>query len=811
MADHLDRRILGTLSLFSGFVGLFAVALGGAVLLGWWVGSPGLVTLRPGLAAMTSVTASLFVLSGVSLLARQASRPRAAAVAALVAFLVAAPILVDELIVQRDRLDPWIGNRIGPLVGQTAPATALGFVLLATALLTLGRNGLAGRIALAASGSGALLFFLVLLGYAYGVDGLYAASFFHSVALHTAVGLFLLFLACFVHEPASGWSTLIASSTPIGSATRGQLLITILVPCAVGYAVVQGIGVGAIPTSLGIALVVATTLAAMVVRIFRDGQMLETLDSERRSALQGQRTLNAELEQRVTERTISLSESEARLRTYFDHAPEAIAVFRRTAAGRFVFDAVNPAYRAVFALPSDPAGQEPAELTDPAAASDIQQQLSICLESGRVHEYTAERSIAGQTRAIHVVLAPVLPAASALVLGTMRDVTETRDRDEQLRQAYKMDAIGQLTGGLAHDFNNLLAGIGGSLELMDTRIAQNRTESLPRYIEAAQAGVRRAAALTHRLLSFSRRQTLDPQPTDINRLVAGMEELLSRTVGPEITIEIRAAPGLWTALLDPNQVENALLNLCINARDAMQGGGRLTIHTDNITVGPGGMNGVGPGEYPSMCVTDTGTGMTPDVAARAFDPFFTTKPIGQGTGLGLSMIYGFVRQSGGHATIETTLGQGTTICLHFPRHHAPSAPALSTAPVIAPTARQAEGILLVDDEPTLRALVAESLADLGYTIHQAEDAAAALVLLQSTVAIDLLVTDVGLPGGLNGRQLADAARTGRPGLKVLFVTGYADVAVLNHGDLEAGMHLLTKPFPLATLAGRVGAILAPSA
>ncbi|XYD09071.1 PAS domain S-box protein [Methylobacterium sp. NMS12] len=383
--------------------------------------------------------------------------------------------------------------------------------------------------------------------------------------------------------------------------------------------------------------------------------------------------------------------------------------------------------------------------------------------------------------------------------------------EEALRQSQKMEAVGQLTGGIAHDFNNLLTGIAGSLELLQTRMSQGRMTDLDRYMTAAQGAAKRAAALTHRLLAFSRQQTLDPKPTNVNALVHGMEELIRRTVGPSIHIEVVGAAGLWPALVDPPQLENALLNLCINARDAMPGGGRITVETANKWLDERGAKEreLPPGQYLSLCVTDTGTGMTPDVIARAFDPFFTTKPMGQGTGLGLSMIYGFARQSGGQVRIYSELGQGTTMCIYLPRHYG-EADGAEAAPDLAgaPRAEQGETVLIVDDEPSIRMLVTEVLEDLGYTAIEAADASAGLKVLQSDVRIDLLVTDVGLPGGMNGRQMADAARVGRPDLKVLFITGYAENAAIGNGHLAPGMAVLTKPFVMEALASRIKDLIA---
>lgn len=383
--------------------------------------------------------------------------------------------------------------------------------------------------------------------------------------------------------------------------------------------------------------------------------------------------------------------------------------------------------------------------------------------------------------------------------------------EEALRQSQKMEAVGQLTGGLAHDFNNLLTGITGSLELLTTRIAQGRYNDVERYTSAAQGAARRAAALTHRLLAFSRRQTLDPKPTNVNLLIGGLEELVRRTVGPQVDIEVVGSASLWPTLVDPNQLENALLNLCINARDAMPDGGRLTIETANRWLDARGAaeRDLEPGQYISLCVSDTGSGMAPDVAAKAFDPFFTTKPIGMGTGLGLSMIYGFTRQSGGQVRIYSEPGQGTMVCLYLPRHIGEmEEPEAMPQRGHAARAERGETVLVVDDEPTVRMLVTEVLEELGYSAIEAADGASGLKVLQSDVRIDLLVTDVGLPGGMNGRQMADAARATRPGLKTLFITGYAENAVIGNGQLEPGMHVMTKPFAMELLAARIRDLIA---
>jgi PAS domain S-box-containing protein len=392
-----------------------------------------------------------------------------------------------------------------------------------------------------------------------------------------------------------------------------------------------------------------------------------------------------------------------------------------------------------------------------------------------------------------------------------RDVTAEKAAAERLRateeallQSQKMEAVGQLTGGIAHDFNNLLTGIVGSLDLMQTRLNQGRTENVARYINAAMTSANRAAALTHRLLAFARRQPLIPKSIDVNQLVVSLEDLLRRTIGETIDLRIAASDDLWSTLCDPNQLESALLNLAINARDAMPDGGRLTIATTNARLDSiaAGTPALSPGDYVCITVADTGVGMSAEVAGRAFDPFFTTKPIGQGTGLGLSMIYGFARQSNGHVTIESKIGRGTSIRLYLPRHHGEIALRPHASTRQAEYAASGETVLVIEDEPVVRGVVLEMLVGNGYRALEAIDGPAGLKILSSDQRIDLLITDVGLPG-MNGRQVADHAREIRPELKILFITGYAESVAISDGFLQPGMELITKPFDLDHLAWRI--------
>ena len=515
------------------------------------------------------------------------------------------------------------------------------------------------------------------------------------------------------------------------------------------------------------------------------------------------RTLNETLEQQVQERT------QERDRLWRNTQDIQVII-----DGNGIFKAINPAFTTILGWTAeDVLGKAVFEfvLVDDEGVTNRALQHARAERLPTVDNRYRHKD--GSFRWISWVAAP----EGELVYASGRHITAEKEQaealklaEEALRQAQKMEAVGQLTGGLAHDFNNLLAGISGSLELMQTRMQQGRLTDVDRYMMAAQGAAKRAAALTHRLLAFSRRQTLDPKPTNVNRLAAGMQELIQRTVGPSIPVEVVGASGAWPALVDPPQLENALLNLCINARDAMPDGGRIIIETANkwMDERAARQHDMPEGQYLSVCVTDTGTGMAPEVMARVFEPFFTTKPIGEGTGLGLSMIYGFAQQSGGQVRIYSEVGQGTTVCIYLPRHYGEVVEDEGTNPVTdLPRSEQGETVLIVDDEPTVRMLVSDILEDLGYTAIEAGDSAAGLKVLQSDVRIDLLITDVGLPGGMNGRQMADAARVARPDLKVLFITGYAENAILGNGQLAPGMAVLTKPFAIEMMAARIRSMI----
>ena len=375
-----------------------------------------------------------------------------------------------------------------------------------------------------------------------------------------------------------------------------------------------------------------------------------------------------------------------------------------------------------------------------------------------------------------------------------------------------MEGIGQLTGGVAHDFNNLLTIIVGNLEtlLRNLNLLSLDAQRLRRSAENAMRGARRAESLTQRLLAFSRQQPLEPKPIDVGRLVTGMSDLLRRTLGEQVTVETVLSGGVWRAHADPNQLELAILNLAVNARDAMPNGGKLTLETANVHLDEkyaATQVEVVPGQYVMLAVTDTGSGMPPEVIARAFDPFFTTKEVGQGTGLGLSQVYGFVKQSRGHVKIYSEPGEGTTIKIYLPRVHAVAAGAGDEVEAAAARGSPHEIILVVEDDEDVRNYSCETLRELGYHVLEAETGAAGLHLLERHPRVHVLFTDIGLPGGMNGRQLADQARKRKPDLRVLFTTAYARNAIVHDGRLDPGVELITKPYTQAALAAKLRDII----
>ncbi|MBS0429674.1 MAG: PAS domain S-box protein [Proteobacteria bacterium] len=517
--------------------------------------------------------------------------------------------------------------------------------------------------------------------------------------------------------------------------------------------------------------------------------------TERKAVERSFEAVNKSLSEQITERT-------GELNRLWNLSPDLFVVLDRRGNIR----RANPAAHRIFGYsPLEALGHHISEFILPADVARLHKAFSLVDVQVNPVVELRHRHRDGTCR--WVSWAGVVSGAEIYAAG--RDVTAEHEArallkqtEDELRQAQKMESLGQLTGGIAHDFNNLLASIGGALEIMRRR--SKTGQDLTPYIDIGEGSVRRAAALTQRLLAFSRRQALDPRPTDINLLVQGMVDLIGRTVGPAVRVAVRLAPSPWATLVDGPQMENALLNLCINARDAMPDGGQLTVVTANQFLGEAeaAARELPMGEYVRLDVIDTGTGMSPSVVQRVFEPFFTTKPLGRGTGLGLSMVYGFVRQSGGTVAIDSEVGRGTQMTLLLPRHAGEALAVEASAPHESAVG-SGETILVIEDDEPIRRLLTEFLSGSGYRVLSAQDGPEGLKILKARGDVDLVVTDVGLPGGMNGRQVADAGRELQPKLKVLFITGYAEAAAAGVALAEDGMQVLTKPFEFAALMKKV--------
>ena len=512
-----------------------------------------------------------------------------------------------------------------------------------------------------------------------------------------------------------------------------------------------------------------------------------------------------------------VQDSTARLKAVVDTAIDAIVVIDGT--GKIL--SVNPATEVIFGYdPSELLGRNVAMLMPETHRKAHDTYLSGYAETGIRNIIGIGRELEGQHKDGSVF--PIDLAVGewhdhqgqVFYTGIIRDITKRKQTERQLVQAQKMEIVGQLTGGLAHDFNNMLAIIIMSLELAQKRLAKGAT-NIDALLDGALEGAQRAATLTARMMAFSRQQPLLPQSINLNHVIGGMTEMITRTIGDAIKVRSVLAGGLWTTLVDVSQMENALLNICVNARDAMPNGGSITIETCNAHLDDNYARqniDVTAGQYVMIAVTDSGTGMTPEVSAKAFEPFFTTKDVGKGTGLGLSQVFGFIKQSGGHLKIYSEVGQGTTIKIYLPRSFSSaSASQTATSELTVETQEMTRGdpskiILVVDDERRVRAVTVATLRELGYTVIDAEDAVSGLKAIDENPDIGLLFTDIAMPG-MNGRELAAEAAHRRSKMKVLFTTGFAHNAVLQGGALNVGKNFIAKPFTIEQLAAKVSQIM----
>jgi PAS domain S-box-containing protein len=557
-------------------------------------------------------------------------------------------------------------------------------------------------------------------------------------------------------------------------------------------------------TSIALAIAVILCLAAIAWLFAVRGR-----EAEGRRQLEEQlRGLNLELEDRVQERTAEVKRARYLLNAVVENLPDMVLLKEPSGDG-FRYVLINAAGEKLLGRDRDEIiGRTENDLFPAEEAANVRQSNKAVLESGQARSFT-ERKLTTSTglRTVETRMVPIMDSSGVpkLILAIIRDVTDAKAREDQLRQLQRMDAIGRLTGGVAHDFNNLLAIIHGNSELLRTRLEED-SEAAEMTDDVIGASAR-GAELVRRLLAFARMQHLEPESVDLNVRLPDVLGLLHRVLGETVTVRVKPAEGLWPAIVDSTQVDDALVNLAINARDAMPEGGRLTIETQNVHLDEDYAAHhieVAPGDYVMLAVSDTGTGMAPDVIARAFEPFFTTKEEGQGTGLGLSQVFGWVKQSGGHIKIYSELGHGTTIKLYLPRANADSAEPKAEPDTTTP--RGNETILVVEDNPNVRKTVIRQLHDLGYETVEAGGGAQALELVKAGLAFDLLLTDVVMPGGMTGYQLADELGAEHPGLKILFTSGYTELAA-SSGSSNRNGSLLSKPYRKQELARAIRAAL----
>ena len=775
---------------FSRAVATVAGSIGAIVLVGWAFNVSVLTSPSPDLGVMKANTASGFLAAGVALFLsvsgtrfKWAERSAAVLTAAIGLLTLSQHLAALELGIDQLIAPVGPGYPVSSHPGRMAPATATSFILLGLALLLLDApavRGLAPAHVLALLVAAIAL--IVLAGYIYGVASLHEVWPFSAVSAPAACTLFLLALGVLAARPHRGIVGVIASGTAGGLVIRRQLPLAAVGLFALGWVRLAGERAGYYDTTFGLALMVVSATALFAALVVWTGLTVHALDLRLRDA-------EEEARQRAEV-----------LRAVMGSAPDAVITVDRHG----VIRSANPAADRTF-------GYTEGELVGRPMKELV--AAPLCANgTGAPAENAIGREVEGRRR--NGSTFPAELSVAAFQLGgaahstvVVRDATARKKLEEQFRQAQKMEAVGRLAGGVAHDFNNLLTIINGYCEVLLT--AQPHTNSDRVAAEAIRDAGDRAAGLTRQLLTFSRKAIVEPQVLDLNEVVTRSAKLLGRLIGADVTLATAPAPDLALVRADLNQLEQVVMNLAVNARDAMPHGGRLTIETRNVRLGEGDVPAypdLVPGRYVQLAVSDTGEGMTDEVKARVFEPFFTTKATGRGTGLGLAMVYGVVQTHGGHVGVYSEVGVGTTFKILLPA--TTEAQPGNRPDEQAPVARGTETVLVAEDEDGVRRLARLSLERQGYKVLEATNGAEAIAVAAAYPgAIHILVTDVVMPGGANGRTAAEAIRAQRPNLKVLYVSGYTDDAVVRHGIVAATDAFLQKPFTPQSLARKVRTVL----
>jgi len=788
----LERRFRVGAEVAAGLVVLIAVA----VLGGWLFELKSFTRLHPNFAAMKPITAICFLLSAGSLWlsARSPATPRAPVASAILALLAAiAPALTLAGYLLHAPVGPptplsFVDQRIESFAMPAATAGV--FVLFALGSPGLGDtfDGL-GRIQDWCRAAGLLIALLALMVFGFDPDSLYAVGPFSTMALHTAAGFALLFLGAFSARPLKGWMRVMSAPSQAGAMARRLLLLVTLIPLGFGWLDLRLAEFGLYDAVFGIAILSVVTTALLVAVVWsaaRDQEIFDAAQAESEQGRHQNEQMKAAMLDASADPIISIDHA-GRIIEFNWAAERAFGYLAEEVLGKLVEEVIVP----------------------PRLRQQHRDGMARLLATGeptivgRRVEMPAMRAD-GSEFPIELAIAQTRVGENPYFTASLRDLTESKATEAQLRHSQRMDAIGQLTGGIAHDFNNLLAVIVGNLDLLDESIDPN--DARKKLIEPSIRAAERGSKLTQQLLAFARRQTLMPRPIDINKLVANTADLLRRTLGGNVELSVALKDDLWRALIDPGQLENAIINLTINAADAMPEGGKLTIETANVELDEDYARHhaeVTPGRYVMIAVTDTGSGMPPEVIERAFEPFFTTKEAGRGTGLGLAMVYGFVKQSNGHIKIYSELGAGTTFKLYLPQS-GDEPNAVDEEPQGSEVEEsRGETILVVEDDLDVLNLAVQILESLGYRVMSATNAADAEAQINAAPELNLLFTDVMLPGGAGGMRLAEIAKEVHPAVKVLFMSGYTEQAIVHRGILPTGSQLLAKPFRKAELARAV--------